>query len=218
MRQVEFAFLGCYYATYLVWRPRDERESLYISEPFLYDSEHPASTTLGAVSWLQHLALKAYKAGLRHAPYQPPAPAALPGREGGRKRGGGGAGAGREGGGRGVFRHEGSGATGRRGEEGEGEGDDTLQGGGGGGGRAWQQSGSGAGEAACLAATLPPALCPPKDVIERGSFLGEGESGLVYAGLLNGSKAALKVGGAAASLPALALPPCTSLSPPPPRA
>lgn len=37
-----------------------------------------------------------------------------------------------------------------------------------------------------------PFLSPPGDSIIRGHYLGEGESGLVYAGLLNGAKAALK--------------------------
>ena len=38
-----------------------------------------------------------------------------------------------------------------------------------------------------------PVVSPPNDKITRGCFLGSGESGQVYAGLLNGSKAALKV-------------------------
>ena len=192
MRQAEFGFLGCYYATYLVWRPRDESQGLYISKPFMYNSEHPEVTTLGAVSWLQGLAAEAFKANLRHAPYQPPGPAALPGPEGGQSRGGEGGGnseAGREGGGGGFSRHEGSAVTG-------GGGGGTLQQGGGGGGGGWHQrpSGRSEGKAACIM-SAPPVLCPPRDEIVRGSFLGEGESGLVYAGLLNQSKAALKVGG-----------------------
>jgi hypothetical protein len=38
-----------------------------------------------------------------------------------------------------------------------------------------------------------PVVSPPNDKITRDCFLGSGESGQVYAGLLNGSKAALKV-------------------------
>ena len=68
-RRLEFGFIGCYYATYLVWRPLDDDLSLYISKPFLYNSSHPQATTLGALSWLQDLALKQLSEGNRHAPY-----------------------------------------------------------------------------------------------------------------------------------------------------
>ena len=91
-RRLEFGFLGCYYSTYLVWRPLDDAQSLLISEPFLYDKAHPQATTLGALSWLQALAIKQDIDGRRHAPYfetfGAPASPSLSGDEGKRGKGG----------------------------------------------------------------------------------------------------------------------------------
>ena len=197
-RRLEFGFLSCYYATYLVWRPLDDAQRLFISEPFLYDTAHPQATTLGALSWMQTLALKQRTDGKRHAPYEGPSGGGqLPGPflsgvggkgGSGKKQGGGPE---RRGGDRGGKGGKGGGSG--RGQQphddvGKGEGKFSSKTG-------VMKRGGGAfkSETADYLEFDLPIVSPPNDTITRDCFLGSGESGQVYAGLLNGLKVALKV-------------------------
>ena len=60
--QDQYAFISCWYGTWLLFSPPHDRCMLYISNAFLATSSHstekPTATTRGSVSWLQCKALR----------------------------------------------------------------------------------------------------------------------------------------------------------------
>lgn len=67
---VEFAWLSCWYSTWLVRRPMERCDSLQISSPFQHSDEGHGEdiSTMAALSWFQAMALdRTLRQGIRHA-------------------------------------------------------------------------------------------------------------------------------------------------------
>jgi hypothetical protein len=81
--QLQYAFVSCWFRTWLVWRPPHAATTLEVSRPYELDEMHPS--VYAALGWLQLEAVVNKEQGQQQQeqpPQQPPPPAGPSGRRG----------------------------------------------------------------------------------------------------------------------------------------